>query len=124
MVNLNFTVVGTPGMVSPVSFNSFQYNEGPPCGTPNNGSVTVISGTITGKVTYGNIVQAPVTRYVPNVAIVASGNPSVATTTVPGLPYSLSNFGPGAYTINPSKTGGVNVKSTVPLALSRTRSRR
>jgi hypothetical protein len=33
LVDLHFNVVGLPGSVSDVYFNSFQYNNGPPCGT-------------------------------------------------------------------------------------------
>ena len=108
LVDLNFNVAGLPGSTSPVNFASFQYNQGPPCGTTNNGSVAVISGTISGTVTYGNILGPPSPRPVPNVALNAAGSPSLSTVTDSFGAYSLGGFGASAYTITPSKTGGVN----------------
>lgn len=108
LVNLNFNVIGLPGDVSPVNFVSFQYNEGPPCGIASNGRVTVTAGTVTGMVTYGNILTPPAPRYVPNVELSGAGILPVSTTTNGLGLYSLNGFGSGAYTVTPSKTGGVN----------------
>ncbi|MBK8467448.1 MAG: hypothetical protein IPL32_16650 [Chloracidobacterium sp.] len=75
------------------------------------GSVEVRPGVLTGTVTYGNAIPAA-TRFVSNVLISGAGSPTVsATTAAPGVgagQYSLSGFGAGAYTITPTKTGGVN----------------
>jgi len=108
LVNINFNVVGLPGVSSAIALSSFQYNEGPPCGLLNNGRVEVISGTISGTVTYGNILTAPAPRYVPNVTLSAAGSPPVFTSTDALGTYSLGGFGSGSYTITPTKSGGVN----------------
>ncbi|MBX3294077.1 MAG: right-handed parallel beta-helix repeat-containing protein, partial [Acidobacteria bacterium] len=107
LANLNFSnVPGLPNDVSPMNFTSFMYNEGTPCDTNVNGSVTVIGGTITGNVTYGNaLAPGPAPRYINNVTITGSGSmPVVSTTTDTNGDYSLSGFGPGTYTRTPSKT--------------------
>lgn len=108
LVNLNFNVVGLAGTFSPVAFTTFQYNAGPPCGTTTDGSVTVIAGTISGTVAYGNAIVGPSFRNVPNVLMSASGAPSVSTVTDSLGAYTLSGFGAGAYTVTPSKIGGQN----------------
>lgn len=110
LVNLNFNVVGLPGTSSALNLTAFAYNEGDPCSTTTGGSIAVISGTITGEVTYGNAIGAPpAPRFVSNVLISGSGSPNVSTTTSsPDGAYSLGGFGSGAYTITPSKTGGLN----------------
>ncbi len=108
LVNLNFLVAGLPGTQSPVNFGTVQINGGPSCGVYTNGSVSVVSGTISGVVTYANINSLPAPRYIPNVNIVASGSPSVAATTNASGAYSLSGFGPGTYSISPFKGGGTN----------------
>ncbi|MBX3294076.1 MAG: right-handed parallel beta-helix repeat-containing protein, partial [Acidobacteria bacterium] len=109
LVNLNFTnVQGLPFDVSPMNFSSFMYNEGTPCNATTNGSVTVIGGTITGNVTYGNALVGPAPpRYINNVTISGAGAPPVFTTTDTNGNYSLSGFGPGSYTRSASKTGGI-----------------
>ena len=108
LVNLNFNVTALPGASSSVVFATFQYNGGPPCGSAHDGSVTVVAGTITGTVTYGNILGPPAPRPVPNVLLSAAGSPPVSTFTDSSGNYSLSGFGSGGYVITPSKTGGQN----------------
>lgn len=105
LLNLRFLATGGIATTSNLAFTSFQFNEGVPCVNTSNGNVTVISGTISGRVTYAN---APTTRPVPNTAINAAGAPPRSTVTDANGLYSLSGFGPGAYTITPSKTGQVN----------------
>ena len=112
LVDLHFNVVALPGASSLVYFKTFQYNAGPPCGTADDGSVTVVAGTITGTVTYGNLLAPPNPRYVPNVVLSGAGSPPVSTTTDAMGAYSLNGFGPGGYTITPSKTGGQNAAIT------------
>lgn len=113
LINLNFDVVGLPGSSSPVGFTSFAYNEGTPCSNASGGTLTVIAGTITGTVSYGNAIAGPAPRFVPNVLISGTGSPNVSTTTSsPNGDYSLSGFGAGAYTITPSKIGGQNASIT------------
>lgn len=62
---------------------------------------------ISGTVTYGNAIPAA-TRFVSNVLIDGAGSPPVSTLTGALGTYSLIGFGGGAYTITPSKTGGIN----------------
>ncbi len=123
LINLKFTVVGASGQATALTFEDytdpgntyhpgFQFNEGFPTQMTTNGSVSVFGIAITGTVTYGNAVGSPTPRFVSNVTINGTGSPNVSTTTgVPGPAagqYSLSGFGPGAYTVTPTKTGGVN----------------
>ena len=58
-----FQATGPIGNTSPLTFTSFEFNEGVPCVSTTNGSIVVISSTISGVVTYAN---APTTRPVPN----------------------------------------------------------
>ncbi|MFT3746150.1 MAG: cohesin domain-containing protein [Pyrinomonadaceae bacterium] len=112
LANVSFTVNGAPGTSSPVGFSAFKFNEGTPCSTTSNGLVTVISGTISGTITYGNVVGLPAgPRYIPSVTLNAVGSVNVSTTTAPAPTsngqYTLSGMGAGAYTVTPSKVGGV-----------------
>ena len=112
LANVSFTVNGLPGTSSPVGFSAFKFNEGTPCSTTSNGLVTVLSGTISGTVTYGNVVGAPAgPRFIPSVTLNAVGSVNVSTTTAPpptsNGQYTLSGMGAGAYTVTPSKVGGV-----------------
>ena len=67
---------------------------------------------VNGTVIYGNAVGSPSVRYISSATISANGSPAIMTTTAAPGPnagrYSLTGFGSGAYTITPSKTGGVN----------------
>lgn len=84
--------------------------------TATNTPTATITGTppptINGTVIYGNAIGTPVPRYVSNVTVTADGSPTLTTTTASPGPiagqYSLTGFGPGSYTVTPSKTGGVN----------------
>ena len=69
--------------------------------------------TISGTVTYGNALgNPPPPRFVSNVTITGTGSQNVATTTGPlgatAGQYALSGFGSGAYTVTPTKIGGIN----------------
>ncbi len=113
LASLTFTAVGLPGTSTPVSFTSFRFNEGTPCLTTSNGLVSVISGTISGTVTYGNVgpVGPVPPRFIPDVTLNAVGSVNVSTNTPPAPTsngqYTLSGMGAGAYTVTPSKVGGV-----------------
>jgi Cohesin domain/Periplasmic copper-binding protein (NosD) len=108
--NITFNAVGGPGTSSPVTFTQFKFNEGTPCVTTSNGLISIISGTITGTVTYGNSIAGPglpaAPRHVPNVNLNAVGSVNVSALTNLAGVYSLSGLGSGAYTVTPSKTGG------------------
>ncbi len=110
-VNLTYNVIGLPGTVSNLNFTNFAFNEGSPCDTTSNGTLTVLSGTITGTVTYGNPVGTPnPPRHIPDVTLNAVGSVNVSTTTGPSVSngqYTLSGMGSGSYTVTPSKIGGV-----------------
>ena len=117
LVNLRFSVVGTSGQSTALTFEAytdplnvlhpgFIFGEDSPTNTTTNGSVTIADMAIAGNVTYGN---APATRFVPDVRL--SGAGSVTGSAMTGLAdgvYLLSGFGTGAYTVTPSKTGSVN----------------
>ncbi len=72
---------------------------------------TPIGAAISGTVTYGNAIPAA-TRFVSNVLISGAGTLPVAVLTGGLGPtegqYLLVGFGAGAYTVMPTKTGGVN----------------
>lgn len=107
LVNVAFTASGAPGTSSAVNFTAFKFNEGTPCISTSNGLVSIISGTITGTVSYGNVIGSPVApRHVPNVTLNAVGSIPVSALTNNGGVYSLSGMGSGSYTVTPSKTGG------------------
>ena len=105
-VNLSFTVTGPPATTAPVSFSSFTFNEGTPCNTTSNGVVSIVSGAISGKVTYGNALGSPAPpRAVPGVTLNADGviDRSAVTGNTGG--YFIDGMGAGAYTVTPSKSG-------------------
>lgn len=106
LIKLNFNPTGPIGSTSPLSLPSFMFNETPPCSTPSNGSIAIISGTVSGVVSYPN---APSFTPVPNTVLNAPGSPSVSGNSafITGA-YNLSGFGPGSYTVTPSKVGDVN----------------
>ena len=86
-----------------------------PSDTPTNTATSTATATpsgseaIVGTVTYGNAGGTPAPRFVSNVTLTGDGSPTVLTTTdFPGGNYALTGFGSGAYTVTPSKTGGVN----------------
>lgn len=112
LANVSFSVPGLPGTSSPVTFSAFKFNEGTQCLSTSNGLVTVVSGTITGTVTYGNPIGTPAPpRFIPDVTLSAAGSTPVSTTTgsTPSNgQYTLSGMGAGAYTVTPSKVGGVS----------------
>lgn len=108
LVNLNFNAIGSPGSSTPVSFTAFEFNEGTPCLTTVNGLITILSGTISGTVSYGNVIGAPgPVRNIPNATLSAVGPVNVSTSTASNGTYTLSGLGAGAYTVTPSKTGDV-----------------
>jgi hypothetical protein len=106
LLKLTFSAIGGIGSSSSLNFTSFKFNEGTPCLSTTNGNVTIISGAISGAVTYAN---APSTTPVPNTTLSATGSVNVSTTSafITGA-YSLSGLGSGPYTVTPSKSGDVN----------------
>jgi hypothetical protein len=106
LIKLNFTATGPIGSTSALSLPAFMFNEGSPCSVVSNGSITIISGTVSGVVSYANSVSF---TPVPNTVLTGTGTPNVSTNSAffTGA-YTLSGFGPGAYTVTPSKVGDVN----------------
>lgn len=110
LLNVRFVSTGAIGTSSTLGLSNFLLNEGVPCVVTTNGNVTIISGTISGTVTYANATSPlPIPRPVPNTTLTATGltPPAPVSTDANGL-YSMSGFSTGAYTITPSKTGQVN----------------
>jgi Tol biopolymer transport system component len=104
LLKLKFDVVGTAPTSSDLTLSPFMFNEGIPYSDVAGGHVFV-QGTIDGRVTYGT---AATTVGVPNVTINAVGSPNASTTTAANGNYHLGGFGPGSYTVTPSKTGDNN----------------
>jgi hypothetical protein len=121
LINLKFTVVGTSGQSTPLTFTDytdpgmtihpgFQFNDGKPGNSTTNGSILVQSASISGRVSYANAAVPPV--YISNATVNGAGSPNVSNATAPpgGTvgQYSLSGFGGGSYTVSVSKTTGQN----------------
>ncbi len=106
LINLNFNTVGSIGSVSALNLPAFMFNENTPCSTTSNGQLTIISGNVSGVVSYANSVAF---KPVPNTVLGAPGAPAVSTNSafLTGA-YSFGGFGPGAYNVTPSKVGDVN----------------
>ncbi|MBP6213422.1 MAG: right-handed parallel beta-helix repeat-containing protein, partial [Pyrinomonadaceae bacterium] len=101
LVNINMNVIGPIGSVSPLTLSGFLYNGGLLCSSSTSGTLTVISGTVAGKVTYENTL---VLNYpVPNTNLNAPGTPTVSDVSDANGDYSLSGFGFGSYTVTPSR---------------------
>ena len=104
LLNLKFTVIGTPPTSSALLLDPFTFNEGIPF-TEVSGGIVFVQGSVRGTVTYGT---SQTTVGVPNVLLNGAGSPNVATTTASDGTYRLGGFGSGAYTVTPSKIGDVN----------------
>jgi Cohesin domain/Carboxypeptidase regulatory-like domain len=107
VADLHFKTIGNPATSSPLTLSPFSYNEGSPCVNISSGTLSIISGTIAGTVSYGNVVGSPAApRHVRNVSLTAAGSIGQSTTTDTAGAYSFSGLGAGPYTITPTKTGG------------------
>lgn len=105
LIYLKFNIVGAPPACSAFSFSAFEFNDGQPNALLTGpGGVCVRTGNIAGRVTYGT---SPTLQLVPGVTITAAGSPNLSDITDAGGLYNLSGFGPGAYTVTPSKTGDI-----------------
>ncbi len=100
LVDLNFNVIGPIGSSSPLQLTNFWYNGTLVCSNVSSGTLTIISGEVSGKVTYAH---QPGVKPVPGALLNAPGSPNVSDTTDSNGDYTLSGFGPGAYTVTPSK---------------------
>jgi len=107
LINVKFISIGGISTTSGIDFGSFMYNEGVPCSNTTGGNVTVISGNVNGTVTYANN-PGPTPVPVPGTVLNGAGSVAVSASTDSSGQYNLSGFGPGPYTVTPSKTGNVN----------------
>jgi hypothetical protein len=115
LLKLNFTTIGPIGSASAVGFTGFMFNEGIPCVGTSNGSVTIVSGTISGIVNYSN---SAAFKPVPNTTLSAAGSVNTAANSAfASGAYALSGMGSGAYTVTPSKTSDVSAISGFDSAL-------
>jgi hypothetical protein len=106
LIKLNFTASGPIGSTSALNLPAFMFNEGSPCSNVSNGSITIISGTVSGVVSYANSITF---KPVPNTVLTGVGTPNVSTSSALFTGgYTLSGFGPGSYTVTPTKTTDVN----------------
>lgn len=105
LIEMNFFATGTVASTTPVNFSGFAFNEGVPCVATSNGSINIISGEISGVVTYAN---ALTTTPVPYTTLNGAGSVPVTTQSDLTGAYSLDGFGAGAYTVTPVKTTDVN----------------
>ena len=105
LLNINFSAIGPIGSTSQLSIASFTYNEGTPCAVTNNGDVTIISGAVSGVVSYANSVAF---KPVPNTSLNAVGSVNVSTNSafLTGA-YNFGGFGPGSYVVTPTKSTDV-----------------
>lgn len=108
LVDITFNAVGGIGTSSGLNFASFAFNEGTPCLSTSNGSVNIISGEISGSVSYAHTPFAPV----PGTVLNGTGSVNVSDTTDLTGAYALNGFGAGAYTVTPSKSGDIGVAIT------------
>lgn len=106
LINVRFVSIGGIGTTSSLGLSSVLLNEGIPCVTTVDGNVSVVSGAVSGTVSYAN---APSFRPVPNTTMTASPAIPMGSqiTNASGF-YSLSGFGAGNYTVTPSKNNQVN----------------
>jgi hypothetical protein len=107
LLNLHFNVVGAPASCSTLEFEEFEFNEGTPCSTTTDGQACSVDRRISGVVLYANTEEP---FGVPYVLMSAAGDPPVETGTDDIGAYYLSGFGPGSYTVTPSKSddnGGI-----------------
>ncbi len=140
IVNINANVIGNIGDVSPLTFSDLKLYKINPIAehclaTPGgvNGSVTIISGTITGNVNYKLDLDDPlsstINKPVDLAVITASGTPSPIPGPTPAVTdilgnYSMNGFGPGSYLIAASKapklcgtpTNGINSNDAAEIA--------
>jgi hypothetical protein len=104
LLNVNFTSTGAIGTSSTIALPAFSYNEDNPCVGTSSGTVTIVSGAISGTVKYLN---SAAFRAVENATLSASGAVNVSTNSNVSGTYTLSGLGNSNYTVTPSKSGDI-----------------
>ena len=96
--------------MSPLTLTNFRYNGGTVCSNVTSGTLTVISGTITGRVLFENrpypvlsVSPTPTPLPVAGTMITATGGTNFFDLTDADGSYSLGMFGPGTYTVTASR---------------------
>ncbi|MEO7539763.1 MAG: cohesin domain-containing protein, partial [Pyrinomonadaceae bacterium] len=121
VVDIHMKVIGSVNSVSPLTLVSFRYNGGAVCSNSASGTLTVVAGSVSGRVAFENeaypvpAMPTPTPLPVPNAQITATGGTTFSTLTNATGNYSLSAFGPGSYTVTPSRT---NENFMVPNGIS------
>jgi hypothetical protein len=110
LVDIHLKVIGPIGSSTPLTLTNFRYNGSLICSNVTSGTLSVISGTITGTVSYENdaypaptVSPTPAAQPVPAAMINAAGLTNFFSLTDGSGNYSLAGFGPGAYIVTPSK---------------------
>ncbi len=111
VVDLHMKVIGPIGSITPLALTSFRYNGGLVCSNSTSGTLTVVSGTITGRVSFENepfpaptISPTPTPLPVPGTSLNAAGGTNFFSVADADGNYSLSGFGPGSYNVTPSRS--------------------
>ncbi len=119
VVDLHMKVIGPINSVTPLTLTNFRYNGNNVCSNSMSGMLTVVSGAVTGRVAFENepfpiptISPTPTPRPVPNTKLNAAGGTSFFSLADASGNYSLSGFGPGAYTVTPSRADESNLIPT------------
>ncbi len=106
VVDLHFKVIGQIGSSTPLTLTNFLYNGGLVCSNVTSGTLTVISGTVAGRVTLENeAYPVPAVTPVPvhDAKISAAGGINFFALSDANGDYGLSGFSSGAYTVTPSR---------------------
>src|ERR1035437_1346958 len=109
IVNINIRTIGPLRSTSPLTLTNFRFNNTLVCSNVTSGTLSVGSGTVSGKVIYENT-ETP--NYpVPTVTLDAPGSPNISGLSDVNGDYSLSAFGPGPYTVTPTRSAMVFTSS-------------
>ncbi len=101
LVYLNMRVIGANLTSTPLTLTNFRYNNTLVCSNVTSGTLNVVSGTTSGKVTFENSITPNIP--VPNVTLTAAGSPVISDVTDSNGDYSLTGFGAGPYTVTPTR---------------------
>ena len=104
LINLKLNVVGAPNSSTPLTWASFNFNEGTPADTDINGSFTVTAPTAAGAALSGRIVTSSGQAVSGAVVTISGGNGTVRVITDSDGRYQARNLPVGQfYTATPSR---------------------